>query len=281
MFSIGEFARLGAVSVRTLRHYDEIGLLRPATVDPETGYRGYSADQLGQLNRIAALKELGLTLTQARQLLDGITVEELRGMLMLRRAQLEHELQQHQSQLLRVEARLRYIDQEGTMPADDVTTKRIPATGVVELTAPAPGWGAENIVPVVNRLYLQFDELAIRDRVKLTGPYVVFYDHDNGANVVVHLAQPVAEPPADLPAPARYVVLPEIEAAVAVRNGLAAAIFPFVYHDLCRWADEHGYRYARGPGREVWVHEIDDIADADQQVFEIQLPVIRPTSASA
>jgi hypothetical protein len=42
MFSIGEFSRLGGVSVRTLRHYDEIGLLRPATVDPDTGYRGGS-----------------------------------------------------------------------------------------------------------------------------------------------------------------------------------------------------------------------------------------------
>jgi DNA-binding transcriptional MerR regulator len=52
MFSIGEFARLGGVSVRTLRHYDEIGLLRPAQVDPVTGYRGCLASQLGQLNRI-------------------------------------------------------------------------------------------------------------------------------------------------------------------------------------------------------------------------------------
>jgi DNA-binding transcriptional MerR regulator len=39
MLSIGEFARLGAVSVRTLRHYEEIGLLLPAQVNPETGYR--------------------------------------------------------------------------------------------------------------------------------------------------------------------------------------------------------------------------------------------------
>jgi DNA-binding transcriptional MerR regulator len=54
MFSIGEFARLGGVSVRTLRHYDEIGLVRPATVDPDTGYRSYSAAQLGQINRIMA-----------------------------------------------------------------------------------------------------------------------------------------------------------------------------------------------------------------------------------
>lgn len=94
MFSIGEFARLGDVSVRTLRHYDEIGLLRPAQVDPVTGYRGYSPGQLGQLNRIIALKELGLSLTQARRLLDGITLDELRGMLILRRAQLEHEVEE-------------------------------------------------------------------------------------------------------------------------------------------------------------------------------------------
>ncbi len=81
------FARLGTVSVRALRHYDQIGLLRPAKVDPDTGYRGYSAEQLGQLNRIVALKELGLSLAQVRQLLGGITLDELWGMLMLRRAQ--------------------------------------------------------------------------------------------------------------------------------------------------------------------------------------------------
>jgi DNA-binding transcriptional MerR regulator len=85
MFSIGEFARLGGVSARTLRHYDEIGLLRPATVDPDSGYRGYAAPQLGQLNRIMALKELGLSLTQVRVLLSGVTLDELRGMLALRR----------------------------------------------------------------------------------------------------------------------------------------------------------------------------------------------------
>src|SRR5579862_9727846 len=79
MFSIGEFARLGTVSVRTLRHYDEIGLLPPAKVDPATGYRAYSAEQLRLLNRIVALKELGLSLTQARQLMDGITLDELQG----------------------------------------------------------------------------------------------------------------------------------------------------------------------------------------------------------
>ena len=173
MFSIGEFARLGDVSARTLRHYDEIGLLRPATVDPDTGYRGYSAAQLGQLNRVMALKELGLSLTQVRQLLGGVTLDELRGMLALRRAQLEQELQVHRSQLLGIEARLRSIAREDSMPADDIVAKVIPAMGVVAIAGRAPGFGPANVVPVVNQLEARFDQLDIYDRVKEAGPRVI------------------------------------------------------------------------------------------------------------
>jgi len=275
VFSIGEFARLGGVSVRTLRHYDEIGLLRPATVDPDTGYRGYSAAQLGQINRIIALKEVGLSLAQVRRLLDGVTLGELRGMLLLRRAQLEHELDQHTNQLLGVEARLRSIAREDGMPADDIVAKTIPATGVVVIAGRAPGFGPGNIVPVVNQLVTQFDELAIHERVKEAGPRIIFYEREHGEDVTVFLALPVAEPPAELPAPASYRVLPQIEAAVAVRSGPAASIFPMVYQDLARWIEEHGYRDLNGPGREVWLHDKDDLTDPGPQVFEIQLPFTR------
>jgi len=278
MLSIGEFARLGGVSIRTLRHYDEIGLLRPATVDPDTGYRSYSAAQLGQINRIMALKELGLSLTQVRRLLDGLTLEGLKGMLLLRHAQLELELDQHKNQLLGIEARLRSIAREDGMPSDDIVAKKVPATGVVAIAGRAPGFGAANIVPVVNQLVGQFEQLGIADRVKATGPRIIFYEHEQGQDVTVMLGLPVGEPPAELPAPARYQVLPEIEAAVAVRSGPAAGIFPMVYFDLSRWIEEHGYRTYPGPGREVWVHDKDDPTDPGPQVFEIQLPFTRPAS---
>jgi DNA-binding transcriptional MerR regulator len=275
MFGIGEFARLGTVSVRTLRHYEEIGLLCPARVDPETGYRCYSPAQLEQLNRIIALKELGFSLAQAKQLLTGITLQELRGMLMLRRAQLEQELQAHRNQLLEIEARLGYIAREGTMPADDITVKKIPAMGVVAIAAPAPAFGPGNIVPVVNRSRQQFDQLAIPELVKAAGPYMIFYEYDEGSDVTVYLALPVAERPAEIPAPTQYLVLPEVEAVATVRSGRAASIFPTVYQDLVQWAGAHGFQ-ARGPGREIWVNEVDDIAEIGQQVFEVQLPFTRP-----
>ena len=67
-YQIGEFAELGGVSAKTLRFYDEIGLLRPANVDPRTGYRRYLPQQLEELASIIALKNLGVSLAQVREL---------------------------------------------------------------------------------------------------------------------------------------------------------------------------------------------------------------------
>src|SRR2546427_5071593 len=92
MIRIGDFSKLSQVSIKTLRYYDEVGLLKPINVDRFTSYRYYAVSQLPRLNRILALKDLGLSLEQIAQVLDeGVSPEQLRGMLRLKRA----ELQQH------------------------------------------------------------------------------------------------------------------------------------------------------------------------------------------
>src|SRR6516165_4352244 len=124
MFTIGDFARHGRVSVRMLRHYGATGLLRPARVDPASGYRFYEAGQLARLNRIIALKDLGFTLDQVRAVLDEqVSAEQLRGMLRLRQAELQSAIAADTSRLAQVEARLRIIEMEGAMPAEDVQVK--------------------------------------------------------------------------------------------------------------------------------------------------------------
>src|SRR5919112_458118 len=137
MFSIGDFAALGRVSVRMLRHYDAIGLLRPARVDPASGYRFYTAGQLTRLNRVIALKDLGFTLQQVQTMIDEkVDPGELRGMLRLRRAQLAEQLAEDNARLARVDARLRMIETEGHMNTGEVVLKSIPAMRVVQLSAP-------------------------------------------------------------------------------------------------------------------------------------------------
>ncbi len=99
--TIGDFARLGQVSPRMLRHYDEIDLLRPDRVDAVTGYRLYDVRQLGRLHRIVALRDMGFGLEQIAQVLsEEVSVEELRGMLRLRRAQIARTVEEEQGRLI-------------------------------------------------------------------------------------------------------------------------------------------------------------------------------------
>ena len=124
MFRIGEFSRITRVTIDTLRHYDALGLLKPARVDPFTGYRYYSARQLMSLNRILALKEVGFSLDEiARILQDKLTTDQLRGMLKAQFVRAEQEIQAARLRHERIFTRLNYLDLEDNMPAYEVTLK--------------------------------------------------------------------------------------------------------------------------------------------------------------
>lgn len=141
MLKIGEFARVSQVSIATLRHYDQCDLLKPLVLDPNTGYRYYSLDQLPRLNRILALKELGFPLEQIAQLLaEGLSYEQLRGMFQLKQVQTQQMLDAEQARLTRIAARLRQIEQEGKLPVYEVLLKQVNATLVASYreTVPLP-----------------------------------------------------------------------------------------------------------------------------------------------
>ncbi|MGW0464213.1 MerR family transcriptional regulator [Streptomyces sp. NPDC003027] len=273
MFTIGDFARHGRVSVRMLRHYDAIGLLRPAHVDPRSGYRFYEAEQLARLNRVIALKELGFTLDQVGSILDErIGAEELRGMLRLRQAELETALAEAAGRLAQVGARLRAIESEGHMPTQDVVIKKVPAVRLAELSGIAASFGTEEISPVIDPLY---DEVCARldaAGVGGYGPAVAYYE-DAGrgdGSVVVHAGMILPE---GVPAAegVDVVVLPGIEeAATVVHRGSMDDILPTA-QTLATWIDTHGYR-SEGYARELYLECPDDRA---QWVTELQEPVGR------
>jgi DNA-binding transcriptional MerR regulator len=270
MLSIGDFARHGRVSVRMLRHYDTIGLLKPAYVDQLTGYRSYEAQQLSRLNRIVALKGLGFTLQQVHSILeDEVSVEELRGMLRLRHAELQSQIATHTGRLAQVEARLQIIEREGIMPTDDVQIKRIPGVRVAELTATAAGFEPEAIAPVIGPLY---DELRDRlDRAELIpdGPDVAYYeDSPDGEGILIHAAIPIDAGPGE-DHDFAIVDLPEIErAATIVHRGSMDNVMPTL-QTLARWINANGYRSV-GYNRELYI-EIPQSRDA--WVTELQEPI--------
>ncbi|MEF9884930.1 MerR family transcriptional regulator [Streptomyces sp. P9-A4] len=272
MFTIGDFARHGRVSVRMLRHYDAVGLLRPARVDPHTGYRFYTADQLARLNRVIALKDLGFTLEQVGAILDErIDADELRGMLRLRRAELEAALEAARARLAQVGARLRAIESEGRMSTQDVVVKKVPAVRVAELSAVAASFGPEDITPVIGPLYEELCGRLESAGVTGFGPAVAYYE-DAGkgdGSVRVHAATTVPEGTAAEGVEVH--VLPGIEeAATIVHRGSMDGILPTV-QTLAAWIDTNGYRSA-GYARELYLECPEDPAG---WVAEIQEPIVR------
>lgn len=134
MFTVGEFARIAQVSKRLLRYYDEIGLLKPIQIDSQSGYRLYSAEQMPDLNRILALKELGLSLDQIRQMLsENVSLDEMQGMLLLKKSEIERELQAEMQRIRKIESRLQSIrDTESEQPLN-VVIKSVPSQAVLSL----------------------------------------------------------------------------------------------------------------------------------------------------
>ena len=270
MFRIGEFSRLAQVTVKALRLYDERGLLVPARVDRSSGYRFYSAAQLPRLQRIIALKDLGLTLQEIGDLLDEEPgLAEIRGMLRLRRAQLEREIAGGRTRLARVEAYLARIEREGDMPAYDVTIKSAPALRVAALRDTVPHY------PDIERLFGELCGFLGSSRLQFTGPPLALY-HDGEyreQDVDIEVAAPFA---------GRLPVHPRVrERELPAEPCLACTVHQGPYEELRHayaallgWVESNGY-HITGPDREVYLVGPESGRGPAAYVTELQVPVAR------
>jgi DNA-binding transcriptional MerR regulator len=131
---IGDFARLGNVSLRTLRFYGQAGLLRPAHVNPDNGYRHYDPRQLAQLHQIHVLKDMGFSLIEIRQLLQRrLTAGQLRTLFCESRTALLAKIQEDAGRLARIDARLRALEGKPSGASPEVLLRQTRPVWVVSL----------------------------------------------------------------------------------------------------------------------------------------------------
>ena len=273
MLNIGEFARLGQVSPRMLRHYDELGLLTPDRIDPDSGYRFYSVHQLGRLHRIVALRDIGFGLEQIGQILNqDISVEELRGMLRLRRAQIEQTVGEEQERLRRVEAHLRALEWSDIVELRDIVIKqtqpvRVAQASASQLTHTDIGAAFGRLLPQV---IAHLETVGAKPGIS-----VGVYEDDGGTapegEIVLHAGFDIGDQPVPGSETVRVVNLPVIEVAAAVYRGGDDGIMA-AWEALVRWIDDSGYRLV-GDCRELYHEWHDD--DASRNVMELQQPITR------
>lgn len=258
MIRIGDFSKLSQVSIKTLRYYDEMGLFKPINVDRFTGYRYYSASQLPRLNRILALRDLGLSLEQIALVLDeGVSPEQLRGMLRLKRAELQQHIAGEQARLARVEARLNTIDLEDTMPGYDVVIKQIEPQLVAGVRDTLASY------PEVGRLFAEIYGHLARYGVNgldLVGAAIWHDDEYKSSDIDGGRV--------------RVYELPAATMASVVHKD-AYNTFNQAYEAIGRWIEANGYKIA-GPNREIYLYCTQPVRqDDDSYVTEIQFPVVK------
>jgi DNA-binding transcriptional MerR regulator len=267
-----------------LRHYDQIGLLVPAHVDPRTRYRSYTADQLPRLRRIVALKELGFPLEQVAALVDeDISNAEVRRRLHGRRAELARTLHLDRARLLDVEDRLSAIDQAQQDREYEVVIRPVASQVMATLRDVVPSLGRP-----IEHLFDEVEAYAARHRARAAhSPLLIFHDGAvRNAALDVEVGIPVTRSTPD-------------EGRISVRevpgtDTMACAVYSGGYErtsDALRalraWASTNGWAII-GPPREVYIRFGADHADAlelprafltdepDAYVTEVQLPLEPP-----
>ena len=158
MLKIGDFSKLSRVSIRMLRHYDDIGLLKPAETDSFTGYRYYRPEQLFTIGRITALKDMGFSLAEIIRILEVYDDrEKLDTFLSARETELSRLSKETEYKLMLLETARKRLRKEQNMNFD-VTVKTIPEryAATVHMVVPryedeGMAWGmmAECKVPLI------------------------------------------------------------------------------------------------------------------------------------
>jgi DNA-binding transcriptional MerR regulator len=275
MFKIGEFSKLVQVPVATLRYYDQIGLLKPIEVDPFTGYRYYSASQLPRLHRILALRGLGFSPEQIGAVLaEGLTLEQMRGMLRLRHAQISQQLVEVQNQLVEVEVRLHQIEREEQLTTYDVMLKQVEPLLVASVRAILPTHSASGaLFPEVYEAIGPHVSEALGPRPGEGGTtMVLWYDNEHKEREIDGAAAFILKCRVPESGRMRVQELPAATMAATVHHGSYNTLGE-AHEAILTWIEANRYRIV-GPDREVYLYNAMPIRlDDPSYVTEVQYPV--------
>jgi effector-binding domain-containing protein len=270
MFKIGDFSRLTTISIRMLRHYDEIGLLKPQTIDAFTGYRQYSVDQIPKANRIQVLKEMGFALTEICGLMErDLDSKQLLSILQNRKREISVTIINEKEKLLRVETLIKFIDKEDLNMNYDIALKNIPAYKVISLRDRIHAYNEEG------KLWEELGVFADKNKIKSVAPcYAIYHDegykeNDIDVEVTMCINEVVME--------SNRIKIRELEAvpemAVVFHHG------PFeemssTYHELGKWMSANQYEW-NGPTRAIYHKGPWCENDPANYITEIQVPIVK------
>ena len=264
LYKIGMFAAMNHVTVKALRFYEEQGLLMPALIHPETGYRYYALSQMAVLHQITALKLAGFTLEEIARVNSWADEE---AVLLKKKAELLAKISDLTRQIAVVDG---YLSKKKTGLSAPVLIKTIPETTVAFMRIRLESYdGLFDRMPEMGALMEKAGcECALPEYCFTSYPEPGYRD----ADILVEICESIVGAKKETGG-LRFKTLPEIQAACVFHKG-PYRTFSESYETVMRYVEENGYEIA-GEIRESYIDGVWNKEDESQWLSEIQVPVRR------
>lgn len=268
MYKIGLFSKINKITVKALRHYDEIGLLKPAYIDVESGYRFYSSEQLPDIHKIMSLRQMGFSLDEIGAIINGA---EASVYFENRKVELKNVISKNKQQLMQISNYLKELKGEQKM-SYEVVIKELPEVIVASMRQVIPDYSALNdLCPNVMAKEMQ------RVGCVCAQPAYCFNIYHDGeykeTDIDVEICESVVENRGDTDV-IKFKTMNKVPAAACVMHKGAYNELGNAYSAVFKWIEQNGYIIADHP-RESFIDGIWNKDNPSQWLTEVQVPVAR------
>ncbi|MDH6366411.1 MULTISPECIES: MerR family transcriptional regulator [unclassified Breznakia] len=270
MFKIGEFSKLTQVSVRMLRYYDENGLLKPATVDADTGYRMYAVDQIPRLNKIIYLRDSGFSVAEILEALEYSDTQKTLAQLDQKLNVIKQNIEDEKEKLNKIRIAKQQLSDGKQTIHYNTSIKSIPGYQVISLRRILPDYYHEGELWKELSTYLKQYQIRTNEET-----FSIYHDMDyREQDVDVELCVQVDKEYDDIfPCVYRYVEPVEFMACTMVYgefSNIAKA-----YQTFASWLEKNDQYTMAGSSRQIVHRGPWNEENPDAYLTEIQIPLIR------
>lgn len=268
MYRIGEFSKMTKTTIKTLRYYDSVGLLKPEFVDDFTGYRFYTTKQLTVLHKIQSFRQIGLSIEEIKTILSGAGFGYI---LEKRKREIEEEIAHGTEQLSRIEFILSGKQEEIIMNYQAII-KELPECIVYSKKMTVPNYNAyfEVIPEIGEKVTTKYPDL------KCSVPEYCFISYLDGEykekDINIEFCEAVTEMKEDFD----DIKFKKIESvpAVSVMHKGPYEDLSYAYTYAFEWIEKNGYKVIDAP-RENYIDGIWNKEDKNEWLTELQIPVMK------
>lgn len=254
------------VTIKTLRYYDEIGLLKPSFVDRENGYRYYGTDQLMELHKIIALRQIDLSINEIKSILNGECFESI---LLKRKAEIESKIADSKITLSKINHILQTKGEMFLMEYQAVI-KELPECIV---------YTKRTVIPNYNEYFTLIP--SIGEKIKKANPnlkcrvpeycFVVYHDGEyKEKDIDIEFCEAVTEFGNEVD-DIKFKKIEKVKAATTLHKGSYSDLGK-AYAFLIEWISKNGYKIIDNP-RESYIDGIWNKENESQWLTEIQFPI--------